>query len=118
EEAINALREAVRLAPNDAEAFSNLGGALRRWGMRDVANNRYDWDSLREARNSYERAATLKSPNRYSMMNVARLDLLLSKPEPGRKDLSIAQFKKLRKLCDYEAAESPKDYWVRFDLAD
>jgi tetratricopeptide (TPR) repeat protein len=34
EKAVDALREAVRLDPKDDEAWNNLGGALRRLGMR------------------------------------------------------------------------------------
>ena len=76
--AIKSLKEAVRLNPTDAEAWSNLGGALRRVGMFN-APKAYDKESLMAARDSYDRAHTLERFKLYSALNVPRLDLLLSR---------------------------------------
>jgi tetratricopeptide (TPR) repeat protein len=117
DKAVDALRISVRLAPDDAEAFNNLGGALRRYGLRDAPTS-YDFSILREARNSYNEAAKLKPRETYSLLNIAKLDLLLSRGEPERKEAAINSFKKLQHLCAYEAETNPNNYWAKFDLAD
>lgn len=117
EQAIEALREAVRLAPRDAESLSNLGGALRRWGMRHAPDD-YDWDHLREARDAYENASRLLQYDTYSLLNVAKLNLLLAKVKADRETEAIESLRKLRTLCAFRVDEAPDDYWRRFDLAD
>lgn len=111
------LREAVRLAPSDSEAWSNLGGALRRIGMSG-APDRYDKDALLESRTSYNRAHDLNRFDLYSGLNVARLDLVLSKWEPNRASDAKDGFFKQVNLCRYMVQQTPEDYWRRFDLAD
>jgi tetratricopeptide (TPR) repeat protein len=115
--AANSLREAVRLNPEDSEAWSNLGGALRRLGMQG-APSAYDRKSLEEARNSYQSAHRLKEYDLYAGLNVARLDVLLSKWEPQRLEQARAGFQAQRLLCLHEVNKNPRDYWRKFDLAD
>jgi tetratricopeptide (TPR) repeat protein len=116
-DAVEALRKAVQLSPNDYEALSNLGGALRRYGMRD-APDRYDFAVLGEAHNAYASAAKIQPHDTYALLNLARLDLMLSKVEPARKAAAVSQFKRLQNLCAYHVSENPSDHWRRFDLAD
>lgn len=115
--AATSLREAVRLAPNDSEAWSNLGGALRRIGLTG-APDCYDKDALLESRTSYNRAHDLNRFDLYSGLNVARLDLLLSKWEPTRAIEARNGFCKQVYLCYHMVQQTPEDYWRRFDLAD
>lgn len=115
--AANSLREAVRLTPKDAEAWSNLGGALRRLGMQN-APSAYDRKSLEEAHDSYQSAHSINKYDLYAGLNVARLDVLLSKWEPQRRDQAKEEFRKQISLCRYAVDDNPKDYWRRFDLAD
>ena len=117
EQAVDALREAVRLAPRDAESLSNLGGALRRWGMRRAPDD-YDWDRLREARDAYESASRLLQYDTYSLLNIARLNLLLAKVKAERAAEAVESLRRLRTLCAFRVGEAPDDYWRRFDLAD
>jgi tetratricopeptide (TPR) repeat protein len=115
--AAHCLREAVRLAPNDVEAWSNLGGALRRLGMAG-APHRYDQKALEEARESYHQAHKLDKYNLYAGLNVARLDLLLSKWNAGRLAQAKEGFRKQIHLCRHAVEENPQDYWRQFDLGD
>jgi tetratricopeptide (TPR) repeat protein len=117
EKAVHALREAVGLDPQDTEAWNNLGGALRRLGMRKPPDES-NWDVLRDARNSYYNAVTLDERDSYALGNVARLDLLLSQIEPERKSYAMDELETLRHLCLIKRKKAPNDYWLCFDLAD
>lgn len=117
EDAVKHLREAVRLDRDDAEAWGNLGGALRRLGMAG-APKVYDQKSLEEARNSYYEAHKLDKYDIYSALNVARLDILLSKWDANLLDRAKEGFRKQVHLCRHRVEEEPDDYWRRFDLAD
>ena len=117
DKAVEALRRAVQLAPSDHEALSSLGGALRRYGMRE-APQRYDYAILRESRDSYANAERVQRHDTYALLNVARLDLILSKEDPDRKVAAATQLKKLQHLCSYQVEEKSDDFWRRFDLAD
>ena len=117
--AIDALQKAVKLLQRDGDALSILGGAYRRKGTGAVGG--FDWDSLRRSRDTYSEAAKLDPFDTYPLLNVAKLDLLLSREEPSRKKNSEAQFKNLQSLCTYRVsvtADGPEPYWPRFDLAD
>ncbi len=115
--AASSLREAVRLSRNDPEAWSNLGGALRRVGMANAPQS-YDKEALAEARTCYSKAHTLDQFDLYSGLNVPRLDLLLSKWEPTRAEEAKSGFTKQVFLCRHMVQQTPDDYWRRFDLAD
>jgi tetratricopeptide (TPR) repeat protein len=111
------LEDALKLSPSDPEAWSNLGGTLRRIGMSG-APERYDKEALLKSRNSYNRAHELNQFDLYAGLNVARLDLVLSKWDPGRKNLAKEEFTNQVDLCRFMAKKTPEDYWRRFDLAD
>jgi tetratricopeptide (TPR) repeat protein len=115
--AVESLREAVRLAPQDAEAWSNLGGALRRLGMAKAPDS-YDQKALEEARDSYNEAHKINKFDLYSGLNVARLNLLLSKWDSKLLDQAKEGFRKQVYLCRHTVEEDPRDYWRLFDLAD
>lgn len=117
-EAVGSLREAVRLAPGDGEAWSNLGGALRRLGMAGAPDAAYDEKALEEARDSYDRAHRIDRFDLYSGLNVARLDLLLSKGDPALLERAREGFRRQVHLCRHEVEEKPDDVWRKFDLAD
>jgi tetratricopeptide (TPR) repeat protein len=114
-EAIASLQEAVRLAPTDAEAWSNLGGAQRRMGMSWAPAN-YDVDSLLKSRESYSQAHSLNKYDLYSGLNVCMLDLLLSKWYTERHFEAKNGFTKQIHLSRYSVEEDPENYWRRFDL--
>jgi tetratricopeptide (TPR) repeat protein len=115
--AVESLREAVRLDPDDVEAWNNLGGALRRIGMSDTLDI-HDKQKLFESRDSYKKAHDLNNFDLYSGLNVARLDLLLSKWEPHRAKDAMTGFANQLYLCRHMVHQTPDDYWRRFDLAD
>jgi len=115
--ASDCLREAVRLAPKDAEAWSNLGGALRRLA-KTLSPGPFDRKTLEEARHSYEQAFVLERYDLYAALNVARTDVLLCRWEADRLDQAKQAFSKAEHLCRYAVSENPIDYWRQFDLAD
>lgn len=127
--AADALRSAIALDPKDYEALSVLGGVYRRLGMRD-APSEFHWDNLTEARNYYEKAGEINPHDTYPLLNVARIDLLLSKVESSRRAIALQAFDDLQGLCSYEARKAEKAlsngdpntrelaYWRIFDHAD
>ncbi|KFB69566.1 tetratricopeptide repeat protein [Candidatus Accumulibacter vicinus] len=117
EKSVHALEEAVRLAPEHAEALRNLGGALRRWGFRD-APSAIDWNAIRLAQERYATAARREPYDTYSLLNVAKLELLLSSTDPSRLPSAMSQFGKVKPLCEFNVSNDPEDPWRRFDLAE
>jgi Flp pilus assembly protein TadD len=116
--AVSVLRRSVELDPRDAEAWSNLGGALRRVGMEGAKRGQYDNKALSESRDSYAEAHRLKEYDLYPALNVARLDILLSRWDPDRFAQGRAEFTNEVDLCRHEVRKNPADWWRRFDLAD
>lgn len=115
EEAIQSFRTAVSLNDQDDEAWSNLGGLLRTIGTKSMS---YNWDALREARDSYQKALNANDRNTYAQGNLARLDLMLSKIDSNRLKLAIEELDVLEALCRLDLKRDPKDYWRWFDRAD
>ncbi len=115
EEAIQAFRAAVSLDDKDDEAWSNLGGLLRTIGTKSLS---YNWDALREARDSYQKALKANDRNTYAQGNLARLDIMLSKVDPERFSLAIEEFEILEALCRLDLKRDPQNYWRWFDRAD
>lgn len=115
EEAIQAFRTTVSLDDKDDEAWSNLGGLLRAIGTKSLS---YNWDALREARDSYQKALKANDRNTYAQGNLARLDLILSKVDPERFSLAIEELEILEALCRLDLKRDPQDYWRWFDRAD
>jgi len=116
-DAVAAFQQAVERNPDDAETWSNLGG-LRRRLARTSAASAFDWAMLREARDAYRHASRLLGNDTYSLVNAARIDLLLSAAEPGKRDAALAELRKLGFLARFEVRERSDDPWKRFDLAD
>jgi tetratricopeptide (TPR) repeat protein len=114
-EAVAAFQKAVELNPDDAETWSNLGGHRRRLARTSAA---FDWAMLRKARDAYRHASGLLGNDTYSLVNAARIDLLLSAAEPERRAAALAELRKLEFLARFEVGERPDDPWKRFDLAD
>ncbi|HEY4036194.1 MAG TPA: hypothetical protein VGL94_19720 [Ktedonobacteraceae bacterium] len=78
----------------------------------------YNWNALREARDSYQKAIKTNNSNTYAQGNLARLDLMLSKVDPERLYLAMKEFYVLEALCRLDLNRTPKDYWRWFDRAD
>jgi tetratricopeptide (TPR) repeat protein len=115
EEAIEAFRTTVTLNSKDDQAWGCLGGLLRRIGTRSIP---YNWDALREARDSFQKALEVNDRNAYAQGNLARLDLILSKIEPWRFSLVLEELDILDALCRLDLKKDPKNYWRWFDRAD
>jgi hypothetical protein len=74
---------------------------------------------MKQARDAYRRASHLRANDTYSLVNEARLELLLSAIEPDTRAAALLQLRKLENLARYEAeAGNRRDPWKLFDLAD
>jgi tetratricopeptide (TPR) repeat protein len=124
ERAEAAFNRAAELNHSDAETWSNLGG-LRRRLARSPEGTKLDWAMLRDARSAYQRACEIVGNDTYPLVNVARLDLLLSAHWPGTRQASLARMHTLRHLARFEAetakqpgGDSEQKPWKVLDLAD
>jgi hypothetical protein len=99
-DAVPALQRGIDLDPSDFDAISALGGAHRRLALAEAPM--IDWDHLQAARESYERASKLSPRDTYPLLNVARIDLLLSHLDPARGHAAKAFFVKVLPLCQFE----------------
>jgi tetratricopeptide (TPR) repeat protein len=119
-DAAKAFRSAVELDGSDAETWAALGGLHRRMA-RSAGDSAFDWEMLRESRDSYHRASQLLGNDTYSLVNEARVDLLLSAVKPPNRPPVINRLRKLENLARFEAYPEPplrRDPWKGFDLAD
>lgn len=114
--AIAHLRNAVQLDPLDAEAWSMLGGVLRRSATMG-APNELNQTELQEALHSYQKAAGIKQYDLYALMNIPRTKLLLSKWEPQLYNEAIADYEQAVDLCRFQYKQQ-QDNWRAFDLAE
>ena len=89
---MSALRRSVDLNPNDAEAWSKSGVPLRRIGTAESEHGNYDVEALVDSRDSYAAAHRLNQYDLYPALNVARLDILLSKWHPERYEQGRDEF--------------------------
>ena len=96
--AIPALERCIKIDPSDFEAISVLGGAKRRLALKE-APDLVDWELLRESRNLYSKASEIAPRDTYPLLNIARLDLLLSRVDVGRMAAAEALFRKTLPLC-------------------
>lgn len=119
-----AFNQATELAPADAEAWSNLGG-LRRRIARAPGGGKPDWVKLRESLSAYQRACEIVGNDTYPLVNVARLDLLLSAHWPGTRQAALASLHRLSHLARFQAetarqpgGDSDQKPWKVLDLAD
>lgn len=104
-DAVPALQRAVELDPADYDALSALGGAQRRLALAG-GPDAIDGKRLEAARDSYDRAAAISPRDTYPLLNVARIDMLLSRRDPARRETARAQFSKVLPLCQYELQEA------------
>ena len=117
-DAVQAFQHAVELDASDAETWATVGGVRRRLA-RSSEGSAFDWAILREARDAYRRASHLRSNDTYSLVNAARLELLLSEVEPETRPAALANLRRLENLARYEADSRDRcDPWKLFDLAD
>lgn len=117
-EAAKAYQRAVELDSDDPETWANLGGLQRRLA-RIKGGAEFDWPVLRQARDAYEQASKLRANDTYSLVNMARLDLLLAADEPEKRPPALTELRKLENLARYEAyAPERPDPWKLIDLAD
>ena len=114
---IDAFKESIRLNSDNAETLRNYGGALRRWAFRKFPSV-VDWKSLQDAQSSYQDSVKLEKYNTYAKLNVAKIELQLSKHDPSRAVTAEKYFKELIPLCEFEVSQEPKNYWGIFDLSD
>lgn len=115
--AVKSLEEAVRLDPTEPEALRNLGGALRRLGMTSAPTS-ISWSLLEQSRDCYADAGKVEPYDTYALLNVAKLELLLSKNDPSRNQIAVKMFEDLKALCQFNVSQKPDDPWKVFDLAD
>ena len=115
--AIESLENANKLKPNDAEILRNLGGALRRLALSDVPDS-INWGLLEKAKERYQEAVNIDGFNTYGLLNVAKLQLMLSKNDSSLINEAIKNFEISRHLSKATLVKNPKDYWKQFDYAD
>ncbi|MFD5825485.1 tetratricopeptide repeat protein [Lentzea sp. NPDC060358] len=109
--AVNALSEAVRLNPADADAYSSLGGAHRR-----IARESGDRAELVKARECYRKAGDIKDDDLYSLANLARLDVLLADGQEEQTK-ALHSFRKLHTLATWQT-EDKHAPWAWLDRAE
>jgi tetratricopeptide (TPR) repeat protein len=105
--AVPAFQRAIELDPSDFDAVSALGGAQRRLALARGPDG-IDWARLEAARDTYERAATIKPLDTYPLLNVARIDLLLSRRDPDRREAARARFGDVLPLAEYAWKEATR----------
>jgi tetratricopeptide (TPR) repeat protein len=103
---IDSLKRAVELTPNDYDAWSSLGGALRRQGRNA------------EALAAYQRAVTISNGDPYPLLNVLKLKKLAGSDADVREQGFLRAAARLRR-ADVDAPAGPRDVpWSYFDLAE
>lgn len=114
---IEAFKKSILLNHADAETLRNYGGALRRWAFRGFPAV-VDWKTLQDAQNSYKDSVEIEKYNTYAKMNVAKIELQLSKHDSSRAVLAEKYFKEVISLCEFEVSQEPTNHWAVFDLSD
>jgi tetratricopeptide (TPR) repeat protein len=118
-EADQAFRRAVELNPKDDETWSTLGSLRRRLSRSPTGS--FNWTVLREARDAYHHASQLRGNDTYSLLNEARIDLLLSAEEPATRPGVMSRLRRLEYLARFEADSGKPDdepWWKALDLTD
>lgn len=105
EAAVRALQQAVRLDPADFDALSTLGGAYRRIALRNAPDS-VDWEQLRRSKQCYEQASERSPRDSYPLLNVARIELMLSRTDPPLRDSARSRFQRATPLCEFERQEA------------
>lgn len=78
----------------------------------------FDRIALGQARTCYEEAHSIDRFDLYAALNLSRLELLLSKWDFSKIETAKKGFAKYTTLCQFAVADSPDDYWRKFDLMD
>ena len=103
---IDSLKCAVELTPNDYDAWSSLGGALRRQGRNA------------EALAAYQRAVTISNGDPYPLLNALKLKKLAGGDADLREQGFLRAAARLRR-ADIGDPRGPRDVpWSYFDLAE
>lgn len=121
--AVDALKKAVRLSPNDFEAHSNLGGALRRLAFVDYPESHaVDWSKIESAYESYQRATEINPHSTYARTNLAKLALMQSAKKPEMSLKAAEHYRKVKPLIEFSledlSPDDPDRIWKRFDHAE
>jgi tetratricopeptide (TPR) repeat protein len=104
-QALHAYERSIALDPSDFDATSALGGAKRRIALARAPGH-VDWDLLRAAQTEYAKASKLKPRDSYPLLNIARIDLLLSQVDTQHMDAAMARFRKALPLCQFEMQDA------------
>ncbi len=117
DDALKNFRESLRFDAKDTDAWSALGGLLRKMGIGDDPDDDKR-DLVAEARECYNRAYEINRHDLYASLNMLRIDLILCKWDPEKVRSVMDEFGRCAHLCRYEVSRKPDDFWRRFDLAD
>ncbi|NUP50061.1 MAG: hypothetical protein HOW97_22525 [Catenulispora sp.] len=118
EDAVLAFDRALALDGGDAETWATQGGLFRRLARRRAPGS-LDASTLERALACYQRANAIAPKKLYSMMNAARIRLLLAALYGTDLGPALAEIKNLELLARYEAVSDREgEPWARLDLAD
>lgn len=116
-----ALAEALQRDPENAGAWATRGGNYRRLARKQ--GTALDWDLMTKARDAYQKATTLQKNDSYLELNVAQLDLLLSRRDPGLCEKAADKLRIVETLVSYEIEHALTtedangvDYWNPFKI--
>lgn len=117
EDAVLAFDRALALDGRDAETWATQGGLFRRLARRRTPGS-IDVATLERALACYERANDILPKNLYSLMNAARVTLLLAGLRGSDTAPSLAEIGTLELLARYNtASDQDGEPWARIDLA-
>jgi tetratricopeptide (TPR) repeat protein len=102
---IASLRQAVALCPNDFDAWSSLGGALRRA------------DDAAGALSAYQHAVDISNGDPYPLLNMLKLKTAAGMPASARDEVMLRAAARIRRA--QTEAQPPQDTpWSFFDLSE
>jgi tetratricopeptide (TPR) repeat protein len=117
EDAVLAFDRALILDGRDAETWATQGGLFRRLARRRAPGS-IDVATLERALACYERANHILPKNLYSLMNAARVKLLLAGLHGTDTDPPLTEIGTLELLARYNtASDQTGEPWARIDLA-
>lgn len=116
-EAKESLAKAVELDSVNPELLRNFGGALRRFALIN-SPQKIDWKTLNDAKDNYQESCKYEPNDTYGLLNVAKLQLMLSQKDQSLYEIAEKNLIKCRHLSNASLVDKPNDYWKQFDLAD